>query len=571
MLAFQRIFVFFVLFSLFLIVLFISSMNNDYSKSNLKKDILLSKQLEQKRQKNLDAFNLQYVNLNDINYCAKEWVVLNKTLFFKKSAAFLFLDVKHTFIYFVSKFKLKKNLNLKLVIFQANETQKLTEIYLKNVLSYKYKVFDNKGPYSLYALKANFDCDRLQLYGKSNEFTIEAFPYLSKKQITYEPLVLKIKKLYGDDKFKKNAMICSKIAYMNGNTYKDLEWWIQLNKKIGFDKIVLYNNSIENDPNFNYLFNKYGSFVQVKQLQCFPDVINYTDNYIRKINDLVFDLKYGRGYRRLWDFFHVLVYNECYLENIDKYKYISNIDSDELIIPRLQYGFFPSKENSILIDSEKFQTFSNFKQFQDPLPTTNLLADYSNNLKDFLNFNDSKSIYFKNVYYMPNYLIRQILDKFRILNNKANYFREPYSIFINNLTTNFTISTQEEHDYAIYLTNIYNKILMPFYEKNKLLEFPESYNRFFFLANNKTLLVRGKNLFSTKTALHLTAHLHLNDYYSNYYHVLSKYGHLSHFRDKSSFQITNQTLSISDIWFDLNYFKYYFIDNLEDNSRMFSN
>ena len=497
-------------------------------------------------------------NFRGKSYCDNEWEVLDDKFYFKKSAAFLFIDVKHTFIYFVARYPFSQKFNLKLMVYKKNGIENLTEINLKNVLSYKYTIYDNYGPYGLYALKAFYDVNELKSYGNINELTIKAFPFLTERKITSNSIILKIKNFRGIDGLKKEAMICQKIAYFNGNSYKDLEWWFTLNKKIGFDKIVLYNNSIANEKNFNDLFYKYKDFVEIRQMQCFPDVINNTNSYVRNIKDLTFGKIYVKGSRRVQNFYSVLVYNECFLENIDKYKYISNIDSDELIIPRLEDNFFPLKKNLRLIDEEKNRKFTIKSQCQKPILNTNPLVDYRKNLNTVVNLRDTTTIYFKNAHYLKRRVIMQIFKQFIEFYREFNFNIDKYSIYIKNLNITFTISNKEEHDYSRYLHDIYKKYLIPLYEKMESIGIPESFNRFFFIANKNSASIMGKNIFSSKTALHLSAHGH----FGRSFHINYDYGHLSHFRDKIFFR--NQIIPISDLYFDLNYLNCYFLKIYEN-------
>ena len=58
-------------------------------------------------------------------------------------------------------------------------------------------------------------------------------------------------------------MICAKCFYLNNHTdLVSLEWWIKLNKLIGYDKIQFCNQTISNDK----LFEKYGQFLDISNL-----------------------------------------------------------------------------------------------------------------------------------------------------------------------------------------------------------------------------------------------------------------------------------------------------------------
>ena len=58
----------------------------------------------------------------------------------------------------------------------------------------------------------------------------------------------------------------------------DLEWWFKINIISGYDKIVLFNNSIGTGDNFEKLVSKYKDRVEVIQMQCTPDLGHYSNN-----------------------------------------------------------------------------------------------------------------------------------------------------------------------------------------------------------------------------------------------------------------------------------------------------
>ncbi len=61
---------------------------------------------------------------------------------------------------------------------------------------------------------------------------------------------------------------------------------------------------------------------------------NYT--YLKKYTSLVND---SNAYVVLkFELINALILNECYLDNIDKYKYVTVVDIDETVIPTTRFS-----------------------------------------------------------------------------------------------------------------------------------------------------------------------------------------------------------------------------------------
>ena len=102
--------------------------------------------------------------------------------------------------------------------------------------------------------------------------------------------------------------------------------WLELNKQSGYDRVLLYNQSIDNrDQSFTKLFSSaaYKNYALVKHLQCLPDFDPETSvyqKYKRTNRDLKFD---GKQFALMSDVFNIIVLSECYLNNIDKWTKLS--------------------------------------------------------------------------------------------------------------------------------------------------------------------------------------------------------------------------------------------------------
>jgi hypothetical protein len=138
----------------------------------------------------------------------------------------------------------------------------------------------------------------------------------------------------------KYAMLCVKNSYLKKDSFKTIEWWLQMNKLIGFDKIVLFNNSIANDLDSLFLNVNSKQFVQIVQMQCLPNFVNKKSTYLRHI---------GKSMTRSMRYpFDTLAVNECYYDNLDAYNHIAVMDIDELILPRKLNTMLPLAKSTQL-------------------------------------------------------------------------------------------------------------------------------------------------------------------------------------------------------------------------------
>ncbi len=113
-------------------------------------------------------------------------------------------------------------------------------------------------------------------------------------------------------------MICNKGVHLTKESdYLSLRWWIELNREIGYEKIFISNQSIENDPSFHELFKQHSDFVELGTLKCIPnlqDIKEFSNfTYLKKYSILVYSLdNYGI---LKFELLNVLIMNECYLSN----------------------------------------------------------------------------------------------------------------------------------------------------------------------------------------------------------------------------------------------------------------
>ena len=133
-----------------------------------------------------------------------------------------------------------------------------------------------------------------------------------------------------DDSSKLKVALCTKMYNLTLDHYDDFKLWIQLNNLIGYDKIIIYNNSIPHEK-FSSLFELYSDFVEVKPYRTIPAIDNSFNNQTKtKYHENMTVLSKEELFLN-----ERLVINECFLENRLTYDFISVLDYDELLVPQI--------------------------------------------------------------------------------------------------------------------------------------------------------------------------------------------------------------------------------------------
>jgi len=446
--------------------------------------------------------NINQTKTNEDN----EWIMLNSDAYLKRNALFYLVNKQVIRLFVLSKYNFS-----------------ITGIYFEKYLIQKYDKNEYNLDFEINSIDINFKYDNLislqiQLNGIN------------------ELLNIKIKDINKSN--KKFAMICSKPWELSNNAYKTLKFWIKYNQMIGFDKIVIYNNSIENNDNFNNLFEKYNDLIEFHNIKYYP---------LFKTGKL--------DIIPTWCLENLFI-TECYFNNIDLFENIFVIDFDEILIPRKFKSTYPIDIN------EKFNKSSTIDY---PIQKTDL-NNYIDLLKETFKIN-SQSLHFKMGHYLSDKLIKLIFSKFEmflISNSKLDFSNQTYEIIVNKTDFVFTVSTNQQYEYLKYLVDQYKKIYEPFFEKN--LDFiekhmPESYSRFYFLSGSFVYRYFGKTFHNVQSnPSYLSCH-HPKD--GLFLEMKTNYAHVSHFRNSYENYFVNsffqdRNISIDQLFFDYNYFYSYF-------------
>ncbi len=178
-----------------------------------------------------------------------EWVVFNNQIYIRYTAGFYFYDEDTAEVLVITERKNFKHLSCEFYVRQKYLTS-------SNVKSVSIKTYVGSIKLELFSFKCHLNHTRVTLYSNIQL-------YLKDNQInvtTTKPLPLKIRAIALKKKHIKTPgrfLLCSRYLYINSNFAKKLEAWIKLNLKFGYEKIVLFNLSIANDPSINKMFKSY--------------------------------------------------------------------------------------------------------------------------------------------------------------------------------------------------------------------------------------------------------------------------------------------------------------------------
>ena len=208
---------------------------------------------------------------------------------------------------------------------------------------------------------------------------------------------------------KDGSIACSKCMWLKEKDYQNLFWWIELHKKAGYKKAVFCNNSVPNTKEFHDLFEKNKDFIEVGQFDYFPDFINNQNSSSHKYLYTYDQL--GPGFPVDSDSFSMMNLNECFLNNTHKYKHISVVDLDEVIIP------FENSRLSTKLDNFNFVSELNFEKdssVQKKLSNLHTSCSYDpkNKLENYLNVlkNEPVNFFFHMGFYLSEKEVKRIIE-----------------------------------------------------------------------------------------------------------------------------------------------------------------
>ncbi len=465
--------------------------------------------------------------------------------------AFYYSDINLIHLYLEKKVNTNYQFNLQIQIVQENKI-----IHYENSRSIKILELEEKvDPFRIEIIETFFNLSNFVNNTKNVNLKVNITD-LNNLSIK-NPIKLVIKKFNSLQSSKNHSVLCSKLYYLKKDYIKYFEWWIKINKLNGFDKIVLFNNSL--DSSFNNLFSKYKGFVEIIQYQCLPNF--FIENNANKTYINFFEIKqlYNLDPLPYHIHFEFFSFNECLLMNRDKYKYVAIMDSDETIIPRKPYNY------------ELKETFyqNNFSENEMNLST------YLNSITTDFKLPKETTFGFRWATYLNQKTVNILFDELSKLLLAINQTEaKNYQIVVEDLNDkdirnetvhfNVLIENNDDFKYAKYLYDMHKKYVMPFLIENRkfLNEIPEPYNRFYYLCGQKSIprYEFYKHIHDSSQASLVNTHF---PRYKVNSHLLVpiNYGHTSHFRTKYSgiyYWLKNMSIPIKELFFDFNYFNNYF-------------
>ena len=133
-----------------------------------------------------------------------------------------------------------------------------------------------------------------------------------------------------------------------------------MNKIHGYSKLVIYNNSIETNNEMNEYFNENKDFVEIIQFKCIPNFVSDNRNQLFINNFYDLESRHKNRKNNIHMHFEIFTYNECYLQNMDKYKFITVNDQDETIIPKyLKNDLINKNSDQFMQTAESFCYYNN--------------------------------------------------------------------------------------------------------------------------------------------------------------------------------------------------------------------
>jgi hypothetical protein len=466
----------------------------------------------------------------------QEWEMLDENVFFKRTGSYYIIEKHLLRVFYVMRANLNYDFKLSLI----------SRSGCVNFTNGSTKIHQHWGSYKLNSLNFNYILSP-NVYDESFWIYIQDL----KNRIEF-PLKLKVKYIRSRPGLKKDgSIICSKCYYFRNDQYKDFEWWIKLNQRIGYKKIIFCNNSIPNNREYNEIFLKYKHLIELSQLNSIPnfvsDQLNGTQVYLKSYLELKYNGKFFPYYR---DIFEVLYENECFLNNAYKYEHISILDNDETIIPRSNKKILKNKDfikYVLKYDGGKLELENSCASVK--------IDQYLNSIKK------SENLHFLMGFYLSNNIIKHIFNEIEAYISSGAYLKSrlikiidphPVSLGYNPYNYTFLVNGNDDLNYVKNLLFIYKKII-EIWTKNAELYGLNIFNRIFFIAGSSTSNKCGKTSYHSDKVFDFTVH-YPDDL--KFHWVDFNIGHSSHFRETYTFRQIN--ISITEFMIDFNYFYCYF-------------
>ena len=337
-------------------------------------------------EKHISAKNHFYKNHN----CDDEWVKLNKYVYLRNQMSFYFVEKQKIEIY-VLKWR-HYNLQLSLKVWVDSRVYDMKDLEYEEMSDAK-----------IISVNSNFTFGYLMATIQLNQVTIltniTACIRVENYTVTMQiPIKMNLKA------HKDKSLVCTKLLFFDDDKIKTFQWWIEMTRLNGFDKLVFYNNSLSSK--FNFLIEKYSNFIDIVQLTCIPNLFDPEDQTLPFLRSLIEVKKYNLHPLETHDFFMLIVQNECYLNHKEEYKHIAIFDQDEIVLKNNIYDsclnisidhYLESVKKGLSqcynldsLDSQPTSFYFKMALYLD----TNLVYQLFENLENYFEFNLSYEEYY---------------------------------------------------------------------------------------------------------------------------------------------------------------------------------
>jgi hypothetical protein len=336
----------------------INSILRDLALPSSERKLPMQTSANQTVQKYIDEYALfnpipsNETNITDFDsYCEihGEWEHLRNVGYFKRLGAYFFSDASLIHVLFVSKYPLlteNLEIELKLRIYHSQKPKSRMLVKIaQDRISLSLLKFTEDHAFMALDAKINL-IETLKNAGieyDPGKFGIDVLiGELNSKSSTKHSLNLKIKEVFTDYSSKRGVSVCGQCVYIEDRLAQNqFKWWVLQNKRVGMEKIFVCNVSIPNDVSMRRFLRRHADLLVVSKLKCLPNFFasNSSDQrvYAKKYTGMAGKTK--PGLKSQIEVFDLVYENECYLDQMNKYKYISILDIDELVVPYLASTF----------------------------------------------------------------------------------------------------------------------------------------------------------------------------------------------------------------------------------------
>ena len=484
----------------------------------------------------------------------EEWESIKNRQFFKKNSLFYFSDLNLLVINFIS---LKPSSTFILQIFLKSSNNEFNRTYETSRIQRVTKVMSAE----FNVLMLNLDSESVKFLSNNlnTNFSLKIIDNKLNSDIQ-NSINVKIKKFNNNS--KKNSIICSKCLYNYSNKRSEsLKWWIELNKRLGYQKISLCNYSIENSDIYTNLFKKYSNFVELTQLKFVPDLDQNENGPPKFIHNLNFT---QRKFHIYFDLLAEFMINECYYNNLEKYKFITAVDADETIIPKSSR--FPSQKSvfDFITNADKISYETIFEALNCKNESLQI-ENYLDKLSSKYSIAKGKSIYFLQGLLISYEKMERIFESVRNKLNKEG-MKLPISVHLkfDNESEIMVDVDKTNFEYAKKLLEFDQKVLGPFWKKNEKYLGNFNFAKFYYLSGAHINFLYGKTIHNTDQSFRVQTHQSIWQIYSGKMRkkidqtsVKLDDGFDSHFRSKFPSRI--KKISFSEIHLDIFYLNCFLI------------